>query len=222
MITWDDLNERNYQRGLDRGVLYIPGHPPTPWNGLLSVDEGSEAGAKSVMYRDGVAYLADVDASDFAASVTALFFPDVFSVCLGMPQIIDGFYIDNQKPKRFDMSYRTLIGNGSVGDEFGYQIHLIYNAIPSIGTRSRKTIGDDTSMTEFVIDLACTPVRVPGFRPSAHYVIDTRTMSPEDVRSMEGALYADVEEDWPIPTVPELINIVGKADIVTPLVERFL
>lgn len=222
MITWDALNERQYQYGLDRGVLYIPGKPPTPWNGLLSVDEGSAPGDTEVMYRDGVPYLADVDASDFSAKITAMFYPDEFSECLGMPQMIDGFYIDNQKPKRFNLSYRTLIGSGGTDDPFGYQIHLIYNAVPSIGSRSRRTMGSEIETTDFTFDLACTPVRVGGFRPSSHFVIDTRTMDADQVRAMEGALYAKTEQEWPIPTVAELIMIINRPDVVTPFVERFL
>ncbi len=219
MLTWDD---RKYQHGLDRGVLYIPGRPPTPWNGLLSVDEGSEPGATEVYYRDGDPYLADVEASDFSATVSAMFFPEAFSECLGMPQVIDGLYIDSQKPKRFGMCYRTLIGQGGSDDPFGYQIHLIYNAMASIGARNRQSISEESELTNFTFDLACTPVRITGFRPSAHFVIDTRTMSSDNVRSMEGALYANVEESWPLPTIPELVDIVGGPDIVTPFVERYL
>lgn len=192
MIEWDAPNPGYYQHGLDRGVLYLPTRTEAlPWNGLMSVEEGSEAPATSTIFRDGQIVLADVDPSDFSARVSALFYPDDLGPYLGMAEATDGFYVDNQKPKPFGMSYRTLVGSGTEGDMFGYQIHLIYNAILSISARQRKTINETIELTEFNFDMVATPKRLPGFRPSAHYIIDTRHMSPGVIKAIEGLLYGD-------------------------------
>jgi hypothetical protein len=213
MLQWDKLDERYYEHGVDRGVLYIPGKNPIPWNGITGVEEGSN-GASSVLYRDGVIYLAEVDASDHTAQMTALFFPDEFGVCLGIPQATDGFFVDNQKPKRFGLSYRSLIGNGTKGDMFGYQIHLVYNAMASIGTRSRKTIGEGTEPVEFNFDLVCTPVKLPGYRPSAHYIIDTRNMSPSTIAELEDILYGDGETPGTLPDPVVLYDLMNFGDTI--------
>jgi hypothetical protein len=217
LLTWDNPNERYYEHGLDRGVLYIPGRDPIPWNGLTSFDEGSSSPTTSLFYRDGVVYLADADASDFTASISALFFPSAFGECIGIPEAADGFHVDNQKPKRFGLSYRSLVGSGTKGDMFGYQIHLVYNAMASIGTRNRKTLGKDVEPMEFTFDLVCTPVNLPGFRPTAHYVIDTRGMSPSKIADIENILYGEGSTPGYLPEPVVFFDMLnyGNAIVVT-------
>lgn len=214
MLTWDDPTARYYEHSLDRGVLYIPGKDPVPWNGLTGFDEG-EGGVTSVLYRDGVVYLGDVDASDFSGKVTSAFFPDVFHECLGIPEVTDGLYLDNQKPKRFNFSYRSLIGSGTKGDMFGYQIHLVYNAMASINTRSRKTMGPTPELLEFGFDIVCTPVKLTGYRPTAHIIIDTRNMSQSTITQLENILYGVGVVPGRMPDPQELFDLMNFGDAIT-------
>lgn len=216
MLIWDDPDKRYYQHGLDRGVLYLPN--PIVWNGLISVDEGGE-GSSEMLYRDGVVYLADAEPGDFIGSITAMMYPDAFGACIGIPKVADGLYADNQKPQRFDLSYRTLIGSGSRGDMFGYQIHLIYKCMATIGQRKRNTIGSDTQPVNFDFGIVCTPVKLPGYRPTAHYVIDTRFLSTDTVAELETLLYGTSDGVTPgrMPTPTELFELLnfGPAMIFT-------
>lgn len=209
MITWDDPDKRYYQHGLDRGVLYIPTINPVAWNGLVGVDEGGD-GSSEMLYRDGIVYLSDADAGDFVGSITSIMYPDAFSQCIGIPKATDGFYVDNQKPTPFHLSYRSLIGSGTRGDMFGYQIHLIYNCMAVIGQRSRNTIGADTAPVEFKFDITCTPVKLPGYRPTAHYIVDTRNLSPATVTEIETILYGTADGVTPgrMPTPTELYELM--------------
>lgn len=210
MLTWDPPDERYYEHGLDRGVLFIPGKDPIPWNGLSGFEEGA-AGTSAMLYRDGVVYLADAEASDFTGKMDALFYPDAFHECIGIPQATDGLYVDNQKPKRFDLSYRSLIGSGATDDLFGYQIHIVYNCMATIAPRSRQTLGKDTQPVMFSFDIVCTPVKMPGYRPTAHYIIDTRTMSPSTVVELETLLYGP----GGLPTPEELYDLMHFGDAIT-------
>jgi hypothetical protein len=208
MLEWDKPNERYFHHGVDRGVLYIPGKDPVAWSGLTSVEEQGGGGA-SILYRDGRVTLAEVDASDFSANVNALFFPNEFSECLGVPEVAEGLYVDNQKPKRFGMSYRTLVGSGTDGDMFGYQIHLVYNAVASLGTKTRKTLTDTPEPLEMSFGLVCTPVKLPEYRPSAHYILDTRGMGPGTIAEIEALLYGTPTEEGRLPTAIELFEMLN-------------
>ena len=210
MITWDAVDTRYFHHGVDRGVLYPNGLDPVAWNGVTGVDESGN-GSSSTYYIDGVVYLSDMDATDFSGTLTAYDFPDDFGVCIGMPQIADGLIIDNQKPKRFNLSYRSLVGSGTGGDMFGYQIHLVYNCLASIGVKSRKTLNDSPSPLEFTFGITCTPVKLSGFRPSAHYIIDTRRLDPETIAYLEGILYGATEEAR-LPTPTELYELLSFGD----------
>lgn len=193
-----------------------PENNPTVWNGLTGMDE-SGGGATSMLFRDGIIYLADVDPGDFTGKLDCIYYPDQFGHYMGIPQVSDGLFADNQKPKRFHLSYRTLVGSGVAGDTFGYQIHLVYNCMASMGNRSRKTLGEKPEATDFSFDIVATPVKMPGLRPTAHYIIDTRYLSDSIVAAIERTLYGD---DFSAGTLPEptalfeLLNF-GDAIVVT-------
>lgn len=188
-----------------------------PWNGLMSVDEGG-VGSSELLYRDGVVYLADAEPGDFVGVIQAIMYPDAFSDCVGIPRAADGFYVDNQKPKPFHLSYRTLIGSGSRGDMFGYQLHLLYNCMATIGQRKRNTIGADTTPVDFTFDLACTPVKLPGYRPTAHYIIDNRNLSADTIAAIEDILYGTDNTVGRMPTPTELFDILNFGDAITVVV----
>lgn len=211
MIIWDDPDKRYFQHGLDHGVLYIEDINPVAWNGLISVDEGGE-GSGEMLYRDGVVYLADAEPGDFIANIKAIMYPDAFAACIGIPKVADGLYVDNQKPVPFHLSYRTLIGSGTRGDMFGYQLHLIYNCMATIGQRQRNTIGENTSPVEFEFGIVCTPVKLPGYRPTAHFIIDTRFLSPDTISEIEDILYGDSDTPGRMPTPIELYDLLHFGD----------
>lgn len=208
MITWDAPTERYFQHGVDRGAIYIGAAAPVPWNGLTGLDEMG-GGSSEMIYRDGKIIMADVDASDFAASISAYFFPDELSVCLGIPEATENLYVDNQKPKRFGLTYRSLIGSGSAGDMFGYQIHLVYNCLASIGHRARKTLTDTPEPMEFTFDVVCTPVKLAGFRPTAHYILDTRGMNAGQLLDLENLLYGVGVTAGRLPLPTELYDLMN-------------
>ena len=210
IVKWDDPDKRLYQTGCDRGAIYFDDGSAVAWNGLTGVDE-TGTGTSSVLYRDGNIFYSDIDPSDFTATVKAFFWPDEFGKCLGIPEITDGLYVDNQKPRKFNFTYRNLIGSGGKGDRFGHQIHLVYNALANIGTRSRKTRTNQVTLDEFTFDIIATPVKMPGLRPSAHYIIDTRTMDKPTVKALEEILYSEGR----LPEPQELYDLMNFGDAIT-------
>lgn len=215
MLEWDELDKRYFEQGLDRGALYMMGQDAVAWSGLTGLDEGADGGGTTIVYRDGVIVMADVDATDFKANITAVWFPEQFSECIGAPMVTDGMRVDSQKPLPFHLSYRTLVGQGGRSDPFGYKIHLVYNAVATIGAKQRRTLSPDSSLVEFSFDLVCTPVRLPGYRPSAHYEIDTRFMSEPDIKAVEDILYGTPGVPGRMPTPSELYEMLNFGDAIT-------
>lgn len=213
-IEWDKPTEQYFITGLDRGVLYPKGKPPVPWNGLTGLDEAG-GGTKTVLYRDGQIYYADVEPGDFEGTLSCLFYPDAFGVCAGIPEATDGLYVDNQKPQRFDLSYRNLVGTGGTGDLFGYQIHLVYQATAVIGTRSHKTNTNVSELMPFTFDLVAVPVKLQGMRPTAHYIIDTRFLDDTTVAELEGILYGALEVAGRLPNPQELFDLMHFGSAIT-------
>jgi len=203
MIVWGKPDERLIQYGCDRGVLYVDGKG-IPWNGLVGIDESSDSSV-SIHYLDGQIFFAEIEPGDFTGTLSAFYYPDEFSAVMGVPEVADGLYLDNQKPQKFGLSYRNIVGTGGKGDKFGHQIHLVTNAIAKVGTVSRKTVGDTIELEPMSWDIVATPSPATNHRPTAHYIIDTRNLLPETVAELEDILYGDNPR---IPTSVELYDML--------------
>lgn len=188
-LVWDKAGERLYEAGLDRGVLYKSDSSGVAWNGLVSVDEALDDITAEPRMFDGVKYLDEPVVGDFAATLTAFTYPDEFMEYEGIEFMGDGLYVGDQQPKRFGLTYRTRVGNDVEGTDYGYQIHIIYNltAVPSPLTYS--TLSEMVSPNNFSWSLTAVPESVPGFRPTAHFILDSRFLPGDILATIEDILY---------------------------------
>lgn len=192
-LVWDKAGERLYEAGLDRGVLYKSDSSGVAWNGLVSVDEVLDDIAAEPRMFDGVKYLDEPVVGDFAATLTAFTYPDEFMEYEGIESMGDGLYVGDQQPKRFGLTYRTLVGNDVEGTDHGYQVHIIYNltAVPS--TLTYNTLSETVSPNNFSWSLTAVPELVPGFRPTAHFILDSRFLPGDILATIEDILYGSDE-----------------------------
>lgn len=213
-IEWNRPQDQVVEGGIDRGVLYVDDGPIVPWNGLTSVSNNGESKTKE-LYLDGIKYHSHVSAKNWSGSLSALTYPDAFSELVGISEVADGFYIDSQATNRFNLSYRTTIGAPNVSDKVHHKIHLLYNLVADIGDYSYETLtSSSTSPTEFSFDLLATPVRLPGYRPSAHFIIDTRKIDANQLQLLEGLLYGSSTQEPSFPSPSVLFDLMTYSDQV--------
>lgn len=196
-LVWED---RRYEAGISKGVFYPIAGPGVPWNGLVSVNESVVGGERSDHHLDGVKFLEFFSGSDFQATIEAYAPPQGFGPYSGEIGLVKGFLLTRQPKKRFNLSYQT-------GTSDGYRTHLVYNAIasPSSRTSKSKNSSADPSILEWTLD--ATPVYVPGFRPTAHFVIDSTRAPADNVLELENFLYGTDELDPTCPTIAQLLGI---------------
>lgn len=208
-LVWDQVGERFFEVGLDRGVLYPPDTKGVPWSGLISVNEKISGGEGSPIYFDGVKFADQVSAGDFSASLKAYTYPDEFLDCEGIQEVGNGLFVANQRPNRFGLSYRTKIGDDEEGLQSGYKIHILYNltAIPS--QKNYQTQLANSSAIEFEWAITAIPGEVPGFRSTAHVIIDSRRMGPLLLEDLEKTLYGTEVDDPKLPDLSTLTSFVG-------------
>lgn len=222
-LLWDQTGEKTYETGVDRGVLYIPDATGAyvfgyAWNGLTSVSESPSGAEATAQYADNIKYLNLVSAEEFGATVEAFTYPKEFGQCDGSASPAPGVFIGQQARKAFGLSYRTLIGNDVDGTSHGYKLHLIYGALAAPTEKAYNTVNDSPEAITFSWELSTTAVAVPGFKPTASLVIDSRTISATKLAELEAILYGTVGTDPRLPLPAEVITIVnGAATIeVTP------
>jgi hypothetical protein len=208
-LAWDNVGERYFEAGVDRGVLYPPIGDGVPWNGLISVDESPSGGDITPYFIDGIKYINRSAAEEFEATIEAYTYPEEFAQCDGSAELYQsqGLFATQQKRRPFGLSYRTLIGNDVNAEEHAYKLHIIYNALAEPSKRTYQTTGEDTEPTTFSWDISTTIVPVPGVENSAHLVIDTRQAWPWAVAAVEAVLYGTEDTPPRLPTPQELVDL---------------
>ena len=207
-IKWDQISERTYHAGVDRGVLYPHDGPAVPWNGFLGIEESSQSELKAY-YLDGVKYLEDLSPGEFQGKLKALTYPDEFDEISGFAIVTPGLILSEQKPKSFNLSYRTLIGNPLNGLDHGYKIHILYNLLAEPDTTSYKTLSGSTDPIEFSWTLTGTPPKIKKFKPTVHIIIDS-TKTPNNVLALlEERLYGSETASPNFPTIQEVAEYFG-------------
>lgn len=210
-LVWDQVGTRFYETGVDRGVLYLPGNTPgVVWDGLVAVSEGSEGGTVNPYHRDGMKYIDHVENEDFQGLLEAVSAPEEFTICEGNLKLAPGLYATRQSRVRFGLSYRTMVASDTE-ETAGHKIHVIWNATAAPGSRNYRTTSNnpDPETRQWGIT-AVPPIPTgPGYKPVAHFVLDTRYIAPSKLTQVEDILYGTSMADSRIPTQAELITILG-------------
>jgi hypothetical protein len=216
-LTWDEVGERTFQTGVDRGVLYLQDGTAVPWNGLTSVEDSSNGERKS-FYLDGVKFLENLTPKDFVGTLKAYTYPEEFDECTGIVAVVEGFEAYEQPPKSFSLSYRTKIGNDVDGLEHGYKIHILYNLLAEANSYAYSTLDNSSAKPiEFSWTLSGTPPKIDRFRPTVHVTIDSTKTPPEILQMVENTLYGTNTSNPSLLTfqsLSELFDYLGALVII--------
>lgn len=202
-LVWDQIGDRIYESGIDRGVIYLPGGVAIPWNGLTSVTEKFDKQTTPV-YFDGRRIQNLVSPGNFSGTITAITYPDELSELEGLGFVKSGVFVGDQIPKVFDLSYRTRVGN-DLDPDFGYKIHILYNVTVIPKDKGYTTISDSPGISEFEWDLLAVPEDVDGFHPSAHVIFDSTHTTDALMSAIEEMLYGSDTENASLLSMSELI-----------------
>lgn len=192
-ITWDKTGEHFYEVGVDRGVLYPmksdgSGYDKgVAWNGLTGVSEKPSGAESSDQYADNVKYLSIRSAEKFDATIEAFTYPDEFGACDGTAELVQGVKVGQQTRKAFGLSYRTMLGNDTQGNDHGYLIHLIYGASAAPSEKGYSTVNDSIEPIKFSWEISTVPVPVEGKKPTSTLVINST--KAKNLSKLEDYLY---------------------------------
>lgn len=192
-ITWDKTGEHYYEVGVDRGVLYPmksdgSGYDKgVAWNGLTGVSEKPSGAESSDQYADNVKYLSIRSAEKFDATIEAFTYPDEFGACDGTAELVQGVKVGQQTRKAFGLSYRTMLGNDTQGNDHGYLIHLIYGASAAPSEKGYSTVNDSIEPIKFSWEISTVPVPVEGKKPTSTLVINST--KAKNLSKLEDYLY---------------------------------
>ena len=193
-LVWDATGERLYETGVSQGVLYVQdstGKYPkgVAWNGLTGVTESPSGAEATALYADDIKYLNLMSAEEFGATIEAYTYPDEFAKCDGSAELTTGVTIGQQDRATFGMCYKTVLGNDSESNNYGYKLHIIYGAKASPSEKAYATINDSPEAITFSWEVTTTPVNVNGFKPTASLTIDSTKVDAGKLTALEDILY---------------------------------
>src|SRR3954471_4572895 len=110
-LTWDEVGERRYETGVNRGVLYLPDEAGdyadgVAWNGLTTVTESPSGAESNKQYADNGVYVNLISAEEFGGTIEAFTYPDAFSQNDGTVVLNAGVALGQQGRKTFGLAYR--------------------------------------------------------------------------------------------------------------------
>lgn len=215
-LVWDQVGEKVYETGVDRGVLYPMVDSAygagEAWNGLMSVNEQPSGAEPTPLYANNRKYLELLSAEEFGMTIGAYTFPKGFRPCIGIKELAPGVYVTQQERVPFGMSYRTLIGNDTKKNAYGYKIHLVYGATAKPSEKNNNTVNESPEASELSWECSTTAVDIPGCAPSAHIEIDSTTIPSEKLAAIEAILYGSETAAARLPMPNELAQLLGNAE----------
>lgn len=220
-IKWDQVGEKLYEIGVDRGVLYTQEGgvygAGVPWNGLTQVTESPSGAEATKLYSNNNPYITLLSKEEWGGTIEAYTYPDEFAACDGSAEIIKGVSIGQQKRKSFGFTYRSLIGNDTDGESHGYKIHLVYGCMATPSEKTRESINNDVNVDPMSWEISTTPVAVTDHEPTSTMEIDSTKVTAKQLAKIEEILYGkdpsgEAENDGVAPRMPlpdELIAILN-------------
>lgn len=192
-IVWDKASERFYETGVKNVVLYTQTagvyNDGCAWNGVTAITESPSGAESTALYADDIKYLNLISNEEFGATIEAYTYPSEFEKCDGTADLVSGVSIGQQKRETFGLSYRTVLGNDTDGNDYGYKLHLIYGCKASPSERAYSTISDSPEANTFSWELSTTPVSVNGFKPTSCITIDSTKCDKNKLAALEIILY---------------------------------
>ena len=213
LLHWDGVGEKQYEAGVDRGVLFVTDSTGAygdgvAWNGLTAVNESPSGAEENKYYADNIKYASILSAEDFGYTIEAYQSPKEFDVCDGTASIVTGVTIAQQTRKAFAFVWRTLIGNdvADLGDA-GYIIHIAYGCKAQPSEKSRGTVNESPEPTTFSWTVATTPVNVSGFKPTAHLQINSMNVDADKLTAFEEIIYGTGSTQPRLPLPDEVASL---------------
>lgn len=212
-LTWDETEKRLYETGVDHVALFLmnpsgSAHPysqPVAWNGITGITESPDGADANDIYADNIKYLSLISKENWKGTIKAYQSPKQFKVCEGEIEFNDGatgtyggvnnIYFGQQSRQRFALAWRTIVGNASEGDGYGYKLHIAYGLSAAPSERDHATENDSPEATEFSWEINSIPEVatheiadgiVP--EPVSHVVIDSKKPDGTD-----NPVYAAIE-----------------------------
>ena len=223
-LEWDKIGERLYETGVDHCVIYEYKDASTgytngeAWNGISNITENKSGAEPTPLYADNIKYLNLKSLEEYGVTIECYTYPKLFEKCNGMEELTPGAMLGQQTRGSFGLSFRTLIGNDLLHEDYGYKLHLVYGCDASPSEESNATINDSPEAKTMSFEVTTTPVAVDGHKPTSCITIDsTAFKEPEKKKlldALEKLLYGSDGTPAKLPLPAEVLETLTASEAV--------
>lgn len=212
-MVWDQTGERRYETGIEQVALYkqVSGAYPAgvAWNGVTALNLTPSGAEPTPLYANNRKYLTLMSVEELGGTIEAFMYPDEWAECDGSAMAAPGVYIGQQARKTFGLVGKTLIGNDTEMNKYGYKLHIIYGGLASPSEQSNATVNDSPEAKTMSWEFTTTPVSVTGYESTSYICIDSTTVDAEKLKALEAVLYGDENTEPRLPLPDEVLQLVG-------------
>lgn len=222
-LKWDEVGERLYETGASNGILFVQKSDGTyksgvAWNGLKSVSNSPDGGDKTDLWADNTKYLSLRSAEDLNYTINAYMSPEEFDACDGSIEIAPGVTIGQQVRAGFGFIYKSLVGNDTAKDDYGYKWHIYYGCSASPTDKEDNTVNDSPEAADLSWECSTTPINIPGHKPSATITIHSYRVPAAKLKAFEDIILGTEEKESKLPTPEEIIEIFEDDEVLANVV----
>lgn len=214
-LVWDQSGERLYETGVSQCALYpmVSGAYPkgVAWNGITAITESPSGAESTPMYADNIKYLDIVSTETYAATIEAYMYPDEFKPCNGESEIADGVVIGQQNRQKFGLCYKTILGNDTDGEDYGYELHLVYGGLAAPAEEAHNSKNESPEGMTMSWSVSTTPAEVPGKKPTATVTFNSVKVGEKVMKAIEDVVYGSSAAEARLPLPSELIELISTA-----------
>lgn len=177
------------------------------WNGITAIKESPDGADATDLWADNIKYGSIRAGEKYNFTPEAYFYPPEFGECDGSAEVAPGVTISQQKRKPFGLTWQTLIGSDE-DDELGFTLHLVWGATASPSERSHESYNDSPDAEIFSWDCDTTPVKVTGYKPTAHMELDSTKVPQAKMEKLLNILYGTANTTPYLPLPDEVIKLM--------------
>ena len=216
-LVWDQIGERYYETGVKNGVVYPFANEAynagVAWNGLTAITESPSGAEPNPLYADDIKYLNIPSVEEYNATIEAYTYPAEFGECIGEKEVAPGVIVTQQTHKAFGYCYRTVLGNDTEYNDYGYKLHIVYGAMAQPTEKAYATVNESPEAMTFSWEITTTPVPVTGAKPVAHMEFNSTKIDATKLAALEAILYGSDDAEPRLPLPDEIIAMLKEEDI---------
>ncbi len=205
-IKWDQIGEKKYKTGVDHCALYPQKGGAYPkgvaWNGIISVTKSPSGAEDNPLYADNMKYLNLKSAEQLGLTIECYMYPPEWAECNGETELAAGVMLGQQRRNTFGLCYRNKLGNDTEGEDYGFELNLIYGCSAAPSEQASQTINDSPEAATFSYEVSTTPIDLSGvgengkpYKPVASITIDSTKVDRAKLTELENILYGTDGED---------------------------